>query len=96
MNLTTKQKAFLKGIGQTTKPLFQIGKDGLSDAFIEMIENAFRTHEIIKISILKTVEDDRKTLAFDLARLTNSELIQIIGRQIILYKPAKQPKILLP
>ena len=94
--LTTKQKVFLRSLAQTEKPLFQVGKDAISDNLINTVNNAFRTHELIKITVLKNVSDDIKEIAFDLARLTKSEMVQVIGRQVILYKKAKEPKILLP
>ena len=94
--LTTKQKVFLRSLAQTEKPLFQVGKDAISDNLINTVNNAFRTHELIKITVLKNAPEDIKEIAFDLARLTKSEMIQIIGRQIVLYKRAKEPKILLP
>ncbi|MBE6128218.1 MAG: ribosome assembly RNA-binding protein YhbY [Erysipelotrichaceae bacterium] len=94
--LTTKQKVFLRSLAQTEKPMFQIGKDAISDNLIKTVNNAFRTHELIKITVLKNVSDDIKEIAFDLARLTKSEMVQVIGRQVILYKKAKEPKILLP
>ena len=94
--LTTKQKVFLRSLAQTEKPMLQIGKDAISDNLIKTVNNAFRTHELIKITVLKNVSDDIKEIAFDLARLTKSEMVQVIGRQVILYKKAKEPKILLP
>ena len=94
--LTTKQKVFLRSLAQTEKPMFQIGKDAISDNLIKTVNNAFRPHELIKITVLKNVSDDIKEIAFDLARLTKSEMVQVIGRQVILYKKAKEPKILLP
>ena len=80
----------------TEKPIVQIGKDGISDSVINNINNVFRTHELIKVTVMKSVSDDIKEIAFDLARLTRSEMVQIIGRQVILYKAAKEPKIILP
>ena len=94
--LTTKQKTYLRSLAQTEKPIFQIGKDGLSDNLIETVKNGIRKRELIKISVLKNSDEDLKELAFDLARLSGSEVVQIIGRQIVLYKRAKEPKILLP
>ena len=84
--LTTKQKVFLRSLAQTEKPMFQIGKDAISDNLIKTVNNAFRTHELIKITVLKNAPEDIKEIAFDLARLTKSEMVQIIGRQIVLYK----------
>ena len=94
--LTTKQKVYLRSLAQTERAMFQIGKDSLTDNVIKTVSDAFRTHELIKVSILKTAPGDVKEIAFDLARLTKSELIQVIGRQAVLYKRAKEPRILLP
>lgn len=94
--LTTKQKAYLRSLAQTEKPLFQVGKDGISDNLVETIGNAIRKRELIKISVLKNCPFDIKEVAFDLAMMTKSELVQVIGRQIIIYRKAKEPKILLP
>lgn len=96
MSLTTKQRAYLRGLAQTERAIFQIGKDGLSDNLVETVINGLRTRELIKISVLKTVTTDLKELAFDLSMHTKSELVQVIGRQIILYKKAKEPKVVLP
>ncbi len=94
--LTGKQKSYLRRIAQTDKAIFQIGKDSLSDNLFTTVDNALRTRELVKISVLKTAPDDTKELAFDLARQTKSEVVQVIGRTIILYRKAKEPKILLP
>jgi RNA-binding protein len=94
--LSGKQKSYLRGIAQTDKAIFQIGKDSLSDNLFTTVDNALRTRELVKISVLKTAPDDTKELAFDLARHTKSEIVQVIGRTIILYRKAKEPKILLP
>ncbi len=94
--LTTKQKVYLRSLAQTEKPIFQIGKDGLSENLIETVKNGIRKRELIKISVLKNSDEDLRELAFDLARLSGSEVVQVIGRQIVLYKRAKEPRILLP
>ena len=94
--LTTKQKVYLRSLAQTEKPIFQIGKDGLSENLIETVKNGIRKRELIKISVLKNSDEDLRELAFDLARLSDSEVVQVIGRQIVLYKRAKEPRILLP
>ena len=94
--LTGKQKSYLRGIAQTDKAIYQIGKDSLRDNLFTTVDNAQRTRELVKISVLKTAPDDTKELAFDLARQTKSEVVQVIGRTIILYRRAKEPKILLP
>ncbi len=94
--LTTKQKVYLRSLAQTEKPVFQIGRDAISDNLINTVNNYLNKHELVKISVLKNCEEDLKEVAFDLARLTKSECIQVIGRQIVLYKRSKEPKIILP
>ena len=94
--LTGKQKRFLRSLAQDEPVLFQMGKDGLSDNFIEMVKNAFNTRELVKIKLLKSVDGDPKELGFDLAMYTKSELVQIIGRTLVLYKQNKEKGIILP
>lgn len=94
--LTGKQKRYLRSLAQSEPALFQLGKEGLSDNFLKTMDDAFRTRELIKIRLLKTVSDDPKELAFDIARYTKSEVVQMIGHTIVFYKRAKEPKIILP
>lgn len=96
MMLTGKQKRFLRSIACKQKAIFQIGKEGLSYNLIEGVSNALRTKELVKISVLQNNDDDLKELAFDLARQTKSELVQIIGHTIVLYKESKEHLIQLP
>lgn len=94
--LTNKQKAFLRKLAQREPAILQVGKDGISDALVETIGDALKARELIKVSVLKTAPADIKETAFDLARLSHSEVVQVIGRTVVLYKPAREPKILLP
>lgn len=94
--LDGKQKRYLRGLASTEKAIFQIGKDSLSDNLVEQVDHAIEKRELVKVSVLKNSPVDVKETAFDLARLTNSELVQVIGRTIVLYRQARDPKILLP
>ena len=94
--LTSKQKSYLRSLAQTEPALFQIGKEGLSDNLIQTVDDALRTHELVKIKLLKTVSDDIDEIIFDLAMNTKSEVVQKIGRVFVLYRKAKEPKIILP
>lgn len=93
--LTSKQKSYLRSLAQTEPALFQIGKEGLSDNLIQTVDDALRTHELVKIKLLKTVSDDVDEIIFDLAMNTKSEVVQKIGRVFVLYRKAKEPKIIL-
>lgn len=94
--LSGKQKRYLRGLASCEKAIFQIGKDALSDNLIEQVDHALEARELVKISVLKNSPADIEETAFDLARLTHSELVQIIGRTIVLYRTGRDPKILLP
>ena len=77
-------------MAMTLKPIYQVGKDGITENLIEGLSNALEAHELIKISILKTVSEPLKQIALDLTSATHSELIQVIGRQVVLYRKSKK------
>ena len=82
--LTSKQKSYLRSLAQTEPALFQIGKEGLSDNLIQTVDDALRTHELVKIKLLKTGGDDVDEIIFDLAMNTKSEVVQKIGSVFVL------------
>ena len=94
--LTGKQKRYLRSLAETQPAIFQIGKEALSDNPIDTVDKALEARELIKIRILKTAPEDTKELAFDLAMNTRSEIVQIIGRTLILYRRSREHKIVLP
>ncbi|MBQ9327466.1 MAG: ribosome assembly RNA-binding protein YhbY [Solobacterium sp.] len=94
--LTGKQKRYLRSLAATENAMFQIGKDALSDNLIRTVGQSFNTHELVKVKVLKTCPVDPKELAFDLSMNTGSEIVQIIGHTIVLYRPLDHPVILLP
>lgn len=93
--LTGKQKRTLRALANTMKPITQVGKDGLSENLFKSIDDAFNTHELIKINVLKTCELDINEIAIEISRVTHAELVQKIGRTLVFYKKAKEPKIIL-
>ncbi len=97
MTLTSKQRAYLKSLAQDLEPVFQIGKSSVSPEVTSAITETFNTHELIKVTVLKNCLDDVKEVAITVSERTRSELVQIIGRKFVLYKPFKDdPKIILP
>lgn len=95
-NLTNKQRAYLTGLSSNLNPIFQIGKASLTPENVAAISEAIEKRELIKISVLKNCYDNPKELAEILAERTRSTVVRVIGKKIILYKPAKKPKIELP
>ena len=97
--MTSKQRSYLKGIAMTTEPIFQIGKSSVTPELTAAIAEALEARELIKITVLKNCLDDGKSIAQVLAERTRSKVVQVIGKKIVLYKPAKDEsrrKIVLP
>lgn len=90
--MTSKQRAYLKGLAMTTEPIFQIGKSSLTPEVTEAVGEAFNTRELIKITVLKNCLDDPKAIAQILAERTHSQVVQVIGKKIVLYKESKDHK----
>ncbi len=95
--MTSKQRSYLKGLAMNLEPLFQIGKSSVTPENIEAIAEVFNTHELVKVAVLKNCIDDPKEIATVIAERTHAQVVQVIGKKIVLYKPFKQnPKIILP
>ena len=88
--LATKQKVKLRSLAMDLRPIFQVGKEGLSDNLIKGLNDALEAHELRKISVLKNCSHNIKEVALDISSRTNSELIQIIGRNVVFYRKSKK------
>ena len=89
IKMTSKQRAYLIGLAMNIDPIYNIGKGGISAEFTNGIAEALEARELIKISVLKNCDDDIKELARIISERTGSEIIQVIGRKIVLYKESK-------
>ena len=96
--MTTKQRAYLKSLAMTMNPIFQIGKNSMSPELTQAVKEALDARELIKISVLKNCADDPKELAAMMAERTHAQVVQVIGKKIVLYKEGKDKnkKIQLP
>ena len=95
--MTSKQRSYLKSLASNLEPIFQIGKSSLTPEVTEAVSEAFNTHELIKVTVLKNCMDDPKMIAEALAGRTHSQVVQVIGKKIILYKESREhKKIILP
>ena len=93
---TSKQRAYLMSLASNLDPVFQIGKSSLTPEITEAVSECFHTRELIKINVLKNCLDDPKEMAQIIADRSGAEVVQVIGRKIVLYKPDKdKPKIML-
>lgn len=95
--LTGKQKSFLRSKAHHLDPLFQIGKQGVTDSVIAQIEEALEAKELIKVNVLQNCAEDKKEIAAQLSEREGLEVVQIIGNILVLYKEsAENKKIQLP
>ncbi|MCI5805419.1 MAG: ribosome assembly RNA-binding protein YhbY [Clostridium sp.] len=95
--MTSKQRAYLKGLAMTMDPIINVGKSSVTPELITSVDEAIEKRELIKISILKNCLDDPKIIAQTIAERTKSQVVQVIGKKIVLYRMnKKKPKIELP
>ena len=91
-NITSKQRAKLKSIASTLSPITQIGKGGITDNLLKTLSDALDAHEIIKVSILETAEDEPRNLAENVAELLEAVPVAVIGRKAIFYRYSRRDK----
>ncbi|MEE9726806.1 ribosome assembly RNA-binding protein YhbY [Listeria seeligeri] len=84
--LTATQKRFLRKEAHSIQPIFQVGKGSVSPNLIIQVKEALEARELIKISILQNCEEDKQTVAEKISSRTGADIVQVIGRTIILYK----------
>ena len=90
--MTSKQRAYLKGLAMTMDPIFQFGKNILTPENTAAIAEALEARELIKISVLNNCADDPREIAQMVAERTRSQVVQVIGKKIVLYKEGKDDK----
>lgn len=90
--MTSKQRAYLKSLAMVMDPIMQIGKSSLTPEFTASVDEALAARELIKINVLQNCADDPKVLAEVLAERTQAQVVQVIGKKIVLYRPGKGDK----
>ena len=97
--MTSKQRAYLKGLAMKLDPVINVGKDCMSPGVTEAVIEVLSARELVKVGVLKNCMDDPADIAVLLSERTGAEVVQVIGKKIVLYKQAKKPedrKIVLP
>lgn len=94
--ITTKQRAYLRGLANSIDTIFQIGKGGISENTVKQTDEALNAREIVKLRCLETSFVSARQAAQGLARECNADIVQVIGTRFVLYRAAKEPKIVLP
>jgi RNA-binding protein len=97
-SLTSKQRAHLRALAHGLKPVLQVGNDGIGDAFLHSLEEAFHTRELLKVRVLGSAPENARTAAdMIMARLPEVTTVMTIGRTVALYRPfPENPEIALP
>lgn len=94
--MTSKQRAYLRGLANTADTILIIGKDGVTDNVLKQADDAAEAREIIKLKCLETAMMTPREAAEEIAAAINAEVVQVIGSKAVIYRPAKKPKIVLP
>ena len=96
--MTSNQRAYLKSLAMKIDPIYNIGKGSISPELVQGVRDALEARELIKLHVLQNCGDDLRGMAEILAERTRSQVVQVIGRKIVLYKEGKddKKKIVLP
>lgn len=84
--LTSKQRAHLRSLANTLDSQFQIGKGEIDDQVVRSLDEFMTTHELVKITILKTAEEPANQIAATLSQAVGAEVVQVIGRRLVFYR----------
>lgn len=91
--ISAQNKKTLRKLSMSYRPLFQIGKDGLSYNMIKSLNDSLEAHELVKCSLLKTSPIDVREAAIECSSQTHSEIIHVVGRTFVLYRRSKENKL---
>ena len=95
IELTVKQRQYLKGLAHNLDPVVMIGDKGLTDAVIKEINVSLTAHELIKIRVFGDDRSLRNSLIEKICDASNAALVQHIGKLLVFYRPNKDSKITL-
>ena len=90
--LSSKQRAFLRSMANTMDPIMQVGKGGIVEELITSVDNALEARELIKMSALETAPVTAREAADELAEATGADVVAVVGRRFVLYRPSKTKK----
>ncbi|MBR1865737.1 MAG: ribosome assembly RNA-binding protein YhbY [Lachnospiraceae bacterium] len=95
--MTSKQRAYLKSLAVNLEPVVHIGKSSVTPELVSSVEEVIAKRELIKLTVLKNCTDDPKDIAEMVAARTRSQVVQVIGKKIVLYRRNNDnPNIVLP
>lgn len=84
--MTSKQRAYLRGLASREDTIMQIGKGGISEALISTVSDALEARELIKLRVLENSDESPRSAAEALAAATGAEVVTVIGTKFVLYR----------
>lgn len=90
--LTSKQRAYLRGLANTETAIMQIGKSGVGENLIKTVSDALEARELIKLTVLENCITSQRETAEELAAATGADVVGVVGRKIILYRESVNNK----
>ena len=96
MELSARQRTYLRGLAHARKPVVSTGQRGLTPAVMNEIEQALGHHELVKIKLVAPDREARQAMTEEICRQTGCAWVQSIGHIAVLYRPAAAPVIALP
>ncbi|MBP5466036.1 MAG: YhbY family RNA-binding protein [Clostridia bacterium] len=91
--LTSKQRATLRSIAQTIEPITQVGKLGITERFLDNVNNAIEKRELIKITVLENSGEEVKEVGEKIARLLPAEFVCATGKKLVFYRRSLSDKV---
>lgn len=92
--ITSKQRSYLRGLANNIEPIFQIGKGGITENVVKQFDEALEARELVKANVLKNALADTRDICEEIAELTGSEIVQVIGSKFVLYRESKKNKVI--
>lgn len=90
--ITGRQRSFLKSMANRIDPIFQVGKNGVTESFLRQVDDALEAREIVKIKVLNNSMLDAKEVGNEVAQKTRSEFVQSIGNKFVIYRESEENK----
>ncbi|MDR1664269.1 MAG: ribosome assembly RNA-binding protein YhbY [Clostridiales bacterium] len=88
--LTGKQRAYLRGLANGIEPVLQIGKQGVTPETVDSLNEVLEARELVKAAVLQNCDEEPRSVAETLAGRARAEIVQVIGRKIVLYRRSKE------
>ncbi|MDR2220335.1 MAG: ribosome assembly RNA-binding protein YhbY [Methylobacillus sp.] len=96
LKLNSKQTSHLRALGHNLNPVVMIGNNGLSDQVLREIDTSLKAHEVIKIKVFSDDREQRKHMLETICEQLAAAPVHHIGKQLVVYRPADVPRIMLP